>query len=248
MADKLRVVLADIAHRFVQKTTGYDILRYRARHFYQLRRARLIRAAGITCVVDIGANAGQYGTELRRAGYAGRLISFEPLSVPFRMLARLAVNDKSWECMRIALGSHDGTISLNVAANLVSSSVLPMLEAHSNAAPDSRYVGREDAPMRSLDSLAPVLLRPLDSVWLKLDVQGYERPVFAGGEHLLRSVQAIEVELSLVPLYEGQMLYLPMIEFLRDRGFALVSVSPGFQDESSGRLFQFDAVFLRERV
>jgi FkbM family methyltransferase len=206
----------------------------------------MVRTAGITCVVDVGANAGQYGGELRRGGYTGRLISFEPLPTAFQTLSRGAAKDTSWECMRIALGSHDGTAALNVAANLVSSSILPMLQVHSGAAPESRYVGIEEVPMRSLDSLAPELFRPQDSIWLKLDVQGFEEAVFAGGEQLLKSVQAIEVELSLQPLYEGQMLYLPMIEFLQRRGFALASVAPGFQNETTGRLYQFDGVFLRE--
>jgi FkbM family methyltransferase len=248
MATNLRLALTDCAHRLVQRATGCDILRYHSRHFYALRRSRMVRAAGITCVVDVGANAGQYGRELRRGGYTGRLISFEPLPAAFQILSRGSAKDASWECMRIALGSHDGTVALNVAANLVSSSILPMLQVHSSAAPESRYMGIEEVPMRSLDSLAPDLFRPQDSIWLKLDVQGFEEAVFAGGEQLLKSVQAVEVELSLEPLYEGQMLYLPMIDFLQRRGFTLASVAPGFQDETTGRLFQFDGVFLREGI
>jgi FkbM family methyltransferase len=247
MQTTLRPALTHIAHRFLQRATGCDILRYHPRYFCRLRRSRLIRTTGITCVVDIGANIGEYGRELREAGYSGRLVSFEPLSTAFQVLARRAAKDQPWECMRIALGSHDGTVSLNVAANLVSSSILPMLQAHSSAAPDSRYVGIEDAPMRSLDSLAPVLFRPQDSIWLKLDVQGFEQQVLDGAEQLLGSVEAIEVELSLQPLYEGQTLYLSMIDFLRHRGYALASVAPGFYDECTGRLLQFDGIFLREQ-
>jgi FkbM family methyltransferase len=247
-AEKLRLALTDLAHRSVQRATGCDVLRYCSRHFYPLRRSRMIRSAGITCVVDVGANNGQYGSELRRNGYTDRLISFEPASTPFQVLTRRAAKDKSWECMRIALGRQDGTVSLNAAANFVSSSILPMLQAHSTAAPESRYVGTEEVPMRSLDSLAPDLFRLQDSIWLKLDVQGFERTVLDGAEQLLESVQAVEVELSLQPLYEGQMLYLPMIEFLQRRNFTLASVAPGFQNESTGRLLQFDGVFLRERL
>jgi FkbM family methyltransferase len=198
-------------------------------------------------VVDIGANTGEYGEELRETGYSGRLVSFEPLSTPFQVLAKRAAKDQSWECMRTALGSYDGTVSLNVAANLVSSSILPMLEAHSDAAPASRYVGIEETPMRSLDSLAPTLFRPQEVIWLKLDVQGFEQHVLDGAEQLLGSVQALEVELSLQPLYEGQTLYLSMIDFLRHHGYALASVAPGFCDECTGRLLQFDGIFLRDK-
>jgi len=236
-----------MVHRFLHNVTGCDILRYQPWHFCELRRSRLIRTAGVTCVVDVGANTGQYGGELRETGYSGRLVSFEPLSAAFEVLAKRAAKNQPWECMRMALGSHDGTACLNVAANLVSSSILPMLQAHSNAAPESRYVGIEDAPMRTLDSLAPVLFRPQDSIWLKLDVQGFEQEVLDGAELLLRSVKAIEVELSLQPLYEGQPLYLPMIEFLQHRGYTLTSIAPGFFDECTGRLLQFDGIFLREQ-
>lgn len=246
MASNLRLELTEMAHRYVRKVTGCDILRYRSGHFYALRRAKLIRTAGITCVIDVGANAGQYGSELRETGYSGRLISFEPVSAAFEALSKQASKDQAWQCLRMAVGSHDGTASLNVADNLVSSSVLPMLQAHREAAPQSRYVRTEEVPMRSLDSLAMDVFQQQDTIWLKLDVQGYERSVLEGAKKFLSSVQAIEVELSLQPLYEGQTLYLQMIEFFRDRGFALASVAPGFQDENSGRLFQFDAVFLRE--
>ena len=182
MANNVRAALTHIAHRVLQRTTGCDLLRYHSGNFGELRRSRLIHTTGITCVADVGANEGLYGRELREGGYTGRLVSFEPLSAPFQLLASRAAKDQPWECMRMALGSHDGSVSLNVAANLVSSSILPMLEAHSDALPDSRYVAMEEAPMRSLDSLAPALFRPHDSIWLKLDVQGFERQVLEGAQ------------------------------------------------------------------
>jgi len=101
--------------------------------------------------------------------------------------------------------------------------------------------------MRSLDSLAPLLFRPQDSIWLKVDVQGFEQQVLDGAEALLGSVKVIELELSLQPLYEGQVLYLPMIAFLLRRGYALASVAPGFHDKCTGQMLQFDGIFLREQ-
>jgi FkbM family methyltransferase len=247
MANSLRPALTHFAHRVLQRAAGFDLLRYHSGNFGEIRRSTLIRTTGITCVIDVGANIGLYGRELREAGYSGRLISFEPLSSAFQALAGRAAKSQPWECMHMALGEHDGTVSINVAANLVSSSILPMLQGHSNADPDSCYVRTEEAPVRSLDSLAPALFRSQDSLWLKLDVQGFERQVLDGAEKLMGSVQAIEVELSLQPLYEGQTLYLAMIEFLQRRGYALASVVPGFHDKHTGRLLQFDGIFVREQ-
>jgi FkbM family methyltransferase len=238
--------LKHLAHRSLQTLTGCDVVRYHPNNFQALRRSRLIRAAGITCVLDVGANTGQYGKELRETGYIGRLVSFEPMLEAFQELTRGAARDKSWECIRIAIGSCDGTASLNVSANHVSSSILPLHQALLDAAPDCRYVRIQDTPVRSLDSLADTLFRPLDSIWLKLDVQGFERQVLDGAKNTLTRVQAVEVELSLRPLYEGQTLYLSMIQFMEQRGFALASLAPGFLDERTGRLLQFDGIFLRE--
>ena len=83
------------------------------------------------------------------------------------------------------------------------------------------------------------------SVFVKLDVQGYEKNVLAGGKKFLSTATGVQLELSLVPLYEGQILYDKMIEFLRAEGFVLTAVVPGFIDVNSGRMLQFDGIFFR---
>jgi FkbM family methyltransferase len=211
---------------------------------------RLLEHFGIDCVVDVGANSGGFASTIRRLGYSGRIVSLEPLSGPFEMLAARASKDPAWEVLRVAAGDEDCEIEINIAGNAgASSSVLTMLEAHANAAPDSRYVGTEVVPQRRLDGLLPELgVGAAHSAFLKLDVQGYEGAVLDGAIELFGAgaIAGLQMELSLVPLYSGAITYKEGLDRGERLGMSLMGILPGFSDPSSGRLLQADVVFLRE--
>lgn len=146
----------------------------------------------------------------------------------------------------MGLGAEDGEAELSLSANSVSSSVLPIMDSHVEAEPESRYRGAEKIAIRTLDSVVADWGTRGSRIGLKLDVQGFEAEVLRGAENTLPHVWFLESELSLTPLYEGQVLYEEMIEHLGDAGFSLVNVCPGFSDPRTGRVLQLDGVFLRE--
>lgn len=78
-----------------------------------------------------------------------------------------------------------------------------------------------------------------------MDTQGYEDRVLNGPEGILDRIVGIQLELSLIPLYEEQCLYDEMIVRLQNKGFDLWSIIPVFINPKSGRLFQVDATFFR---
>jgi len=229
----------------IMRRAGLDVRRYPA-HSPGYLRARALASHDIDVVLDVGANRGQYGTELRSFGYRGRIVSFEPLQEPFRQLSIRAVGDDSWSTMRCALGQDPAEVVLHVAANDgASSSVLPMLDSHIVAAPYAQYVGTETVQQLRLDEAVGDLLSDSSRAYLKCDVQGYEKHVLAGGPQVLKSAVGVELELSFVPLYEGGMLYVEAIALLEEHGFALHFLFPGFSDPTTGRLLQGDGVFFR---
>jgi FkbM family methyltransferase len=209
------------------------------------RRLRILSDAGVSTVLDVGANRGQFAQELRRGGYTGRIASFEPLSAAFAALEEAAREDSLWTCHRLALSEAEGEAELHVAGNAVSSSLLDMESRHLEAAPESRYVGVEHVRQARLDGLADELGLPSSGVYLKVDVQGLESRVIEGARAALPRIIAIESELSLVPLYREQLLFREMLDLLDDAGYHPVSLEPAYADPRNGHVLQVDGIFLR---
>lgn len=210
------------------------------------RRALLLRSQGISLVLDVGASAGVYARQLRKLGFGGRIVSFEPLSDAFAELERAAAADPHWECKRLALGSKDGSAEINIAGNSTSSSLLAMEQRHLESAPYAAYVGKEEIPIARLDSVWSELGADGERVYLKLDVQGLELEALKGAERSLPSVSGIQAELSLVPLYEDSPSYLELIEYLGSRGFRLAGLEEGHDDRRTGEMLQADGIFIRD--
>lgn len=228
---------------------GFDIVPYRAGSHAVARRQRLIAHHRIDTVLDVGANAGQFGLELRRLfGYRGRIVSFEPLSGAFTKLQRAARGDSNWRVLNMALGDSRGTQTIHVAGNSESSSILDMLSLHVEAAPRSRYTGEEAIRVETLDAIFEETCPSAKSVYLKIDTQGYEAQVLRGAARSLERIDTIQVEMSLAPLYAGQALFDDLYADLRSKGYALVAVENNFGDARTGHLLQIDGIFRRERA
>lgn len=220
---------------------GYEVRQYTPLRSLTAARERLLE--GIDVVVDVGANAGQYGEQLRELGYRGRLVSLEPVAEAFAELERRASADAAWEAVRVAASDADGELTLNVTDDSRSSSVLARNERFADkpgwAPRESRSVAA-----RRLDGLIGELLRPEERAYLKLDVQGYERHVLDGAGAALTRFEALELELSVTPLYEGQPGLVEMVPMLAERGFRPVCLEPILLDDN-GLLMELDGLFAR---
>jgi FkbM family methyltransferase len=237
--------LEELIFRAVRRI-GFDLRRYRPDRSESARLSRMLTTHDIDLVFDVGANTGQYARSLRTAGYKGRIVSFEPLADAHGVLLANSRTDKKWEVAPpIAIGDCDSMVEFNVAANSVSSSILPMMAAHEAAAAESVFKQRIVVRQMRLDSVANDYVREGSTCFLKIDTQGYEDRVIDGATSLIARAAGLQVELSLVPLYAGQVLFDKMIKRISADGFELWSLSPGFTNNDTGRLLQFDAIFFR---
>jgi FkbM family methyltransferase len=213
---------------------------------YSLQRQ--LRQAGITHVVDIGANRGQFGHLLRRIGFRGRIISVEPIGEQYAFLRRRSAGDGNWTAHQVALGEVDGaSVEMHVMANDVFSSLLaPSAEGRELFAGEIDVARRERIVMRRADALLPDLV-PKDAwptMHVKVDTQGLDGAVLRGFGSRLLEVRSLQVELTFVPLYGEAESGVAHLRELLASGLALTALVPVARD-AQGRILEADALFLR---
>lgn len=237
--------MAKLRTRLARKL-GYDLVRLRKANSPEALTYRLLRASKPTIVLDVGANEGQFASDVLSFNRRERIVSFEPLSKTREILTARAKRFPNWlVAPRMALGAEAGTARINISEFTGGSSLLPVTQAHLDAAPLTAYVGQEETPVRRLDEAARPFLRDDDRIYLKIDTQGFEKPVLEGATGILDRVVALQAELSLVQCYEGEPLALEMIDFIRSLGFAVFGFVNGTYDRRSHVLLQVDVFFVR---
>jgi FkbM family methyltransferase len=217
---------------------GVDLSRHRP---LASRRATLIDRLGIEVALDVGANIGQYGRDLRSHGFSGDIVSFEPVSSAFARLSAAAAGDPAWTVHNLALGEVSARATIHVTSNVASSSLLPMLERGRALAPDVAVTADEQVEIAVLDEIALPREAP---ILLKLDVQGYEDRVLRGASRTLGRVELVECELSVVEFYDGQPTLNTMLSLLASLGFDLVDLEPG-QRGIDGSISYVDGLLIR---
>jgi FkbM family methyltransferase len=229
------------------RAVGLEVQRLKGANTEDAILRNLLRLSRPVAVLDVGANAGQYAENVRRLGYDGVIVSFEAIPEVQRRLAQKSAKDPRWIVAPCAaIGSQNGQIEINIAANLASSSVLAMRDTHVQAAPQSMYVDKQLVRLVRLDELAVPLLPASGDLMLKIDTQGYEKEVLGGSAGLLDRVVAMQLELSLVPLYEHAPTLVEMVSYLERLGYEMFNIAPGFKREKDGRMLQVDGFFVRK--
>ncbi|MGI9420673.1 MAG: FkbM family methyltransferase [Geminicoccaceae bacterium] len=234
--------LKRVAHGF-----GYDLVPLKKKKTPSAQLITLLQHHRIDTVLDVGANVGQYGQRLRDWGYRGRIVSFEPLPSAHEQLSTRSASDPDWiVAPRMAVGAEDGEVDIQVSAETDMSSILPQSELLQEISPTSAIQATERVPIHRLDSVAMGYVDAEGRAFLKIDTQGFEPQVLDGSEALLPRLVGVQLEMSLVPLYQGERDYRAMIQRLETLGFALHLVLPGYFERKLARMVEIDGVFVRE--
>ncbi len=211
--------------------------------------AQLVDTLGrqaVDAVVDVGANVGQFARRLRAAGWRGPILSLEPIPEVHAALVASAASDPAWEVApAIAVGARGGEVVLEVSAETDMSSTLPQSDLLRDISPTSAIRERVVVAQRRLDELELLVERPWRRLFVKIDVQGAEPAVLAGLDGIWDRVRGLQLELALLPLYEGERPWLDLVADLAGQGFAPYLVFPGYYSRALARQVQLDIVFYR---
>lgn len=219
-----------------------------------------------------------------RWGFAERFINSENQFLVFgfdpdveecqRLNARY--NSELVKAVPVALAEFSGERTLYLTKEPACSSLLqpdPALTAYFPALSCAAEVSTQKITTTTLDSWsASEGVKFID--FLKIDTQGTELEILKGGQSILSTVRAINVEVEFNPIYLGQSVFADVDQYLRSQGFVLwkltnlVHYSKGAADRApigaditcyddyqvnhhqiySGQLYWADAHYIRKEM
>jgi FkbM family methyltransferase len=239
--------------RNTARALGYDILPLRDMkdRDFSIHLGQLFRFLEIDCVLDVGANTGQYHDFLRdKVGYRGLIVSVEPVRHNIEILQSRRADDSRWDILGYALGRAESTLPIHV---MKSDQFSSFLTPDNSAVPSfdglNEAAHTETVPVRRLDDVLPVLQQRhgFRNIYLKLDTQGFDLEVLAGAQASLPGIKALQTEASIIGIYKDMPDYVETIRVLNQRGFDISGLYPISRDPGM-RLIEFDCVMINRAV
>jgi len=209
--------------------------------------AKILSDHQITLTLDVGASTGNWASQLIDEGYDSKIVSFEPLSGSYRVLKSRCSEFPNWECQNFALGDTNGQTSINVSKNNESSSLGKILNSHIEAFPESKIIRKENIEVNTIDDFLqkrPGLPR---NIFVKVDVQGFEKKVLKGASGSLNRISILQLEMGLEALYDDEFLLCDWLRHLKNLHFHPLHVQNAFSHHETKRLLQVDCIFVNEK-
>ena len=207
----------------------------------------ILRQYRVDVVLDVGANKGQYATGLRKAGFEGRIISFEPVPEVFAKLSEAAAGDELWEVHQLGLGRSDGELEMHVVPGTMSS-MLPPSQFGTDRYESLRQVTVQKVPVRRLEDFLDEVL-PAGSepprILLKMDTQGFDLEVFGGLGSACDLVVAMQSEVALLTIYDHMPRMPEALSVYEGAGFEVTGMYPVSRERRTARVLEYDCVMVR---
>lgn len=209
------------------------------------QRKLLLENLKISTIIDVGAHYGEFYEEVRRHEFRRKVISIEPTRSSYEILKKYEGCDRNFKALNVALADVAGELTFY---EYEESSMNSALEVDSS----SNYKLNLKESVSStqcitLDQVIETESLQGDNIFVKLDVQGYEVKILQGLRNCLQSVNLIQVEISINPIYRDASNLLELVDWLKLNGFAIVSVVTERFHESAALAYDIDILCVRRR-
>lgn len=205
--------------------------------FHQGELLSLVNRLRVNVVLDVGAHQGWYSQHLRRGGFKGRIVTFEPNVENHSHIAAKA--DANWKQANYALGEKNEAKQFNVLHDSGGSNTMSSFLKTSIGVP-SRTV---EVEVKRLEDVLPSLLADIREprIFLKTDTQGYDLPVIRGAGSWLENIVGLQSEISVEPIYEGMTPYTESLAAYHALGFGLVDLQVVTR-KANGMILEYDCL------
>lgn len=229
----------NIIRRYLHKI-GLDIHRYDKRS----SKFDYIKEIQIKTVLDIGANVGQFASEIRNILPDAKILSFEPIKDCFDKLNIKMQNDDKFYSFNYALGEEEREVEINKNEYLPSSSILTMSKNHTDLFPHTQKTTKEKILIKKMDEI--IELKDLEKeILIKIDAQGFEDKIIKGGINIIKNSKAMLVETSFIELYKNQPLFDDIYKQLTEIGFTYKGGIQEKTNKKTGEIISEDSLFIQ---
>jgi len=227
---------------------GLSISRFPPPYSHAKQIREYLQQMRINCVLDVGGYIGSFAHDLREGGFAGKIISFEPVPETFEKLRAKMGADPLWVGQPFGLSDSTGKVTINSYGSADFNSVLDLKESSAEAyGVDVSQARKVEIELRRLDEVLTDLIAGIAEprIFLKMDTQGHDLSVFAGAKGILNHILGLQSELPAVPLYDEVTPMWKCLEAYSAEGYVPI----GFHSVNSfGDTFitpEFDVIFHR---
>lgn len=219
---------------------GIDVKKYRP----EIDSLKWLEKYNIKTILDIGAHTGQFAKEIREKLPKAKIYSFEPLKDCYRELIQNMSRDKNFNAYNFALGDKESRQEINRSTSSPSSSLLQMGNLHEEMYPHTKGGSKEEIEVKRLDDLFQNSELEKE-ILVKIDVQGYEDNVIAGGINIISQAKIALLEVSFQELYKGQALFEEIYSIMKKIGFRYQGRIQQRINPKTGEVLYEDSIFIK---
>lgn len=210
----------------------------------------VINKYNIDCFLDVGANTGISGKQTRGLGYKGLIVSYEPVSSLYKKLKNRTNKDENWNSYQLAIGSKNGQEKINVLGGHGGASSI--LEPNYDHIPEDfihyKKIGLENVNVITLDHAIENHTHNAHRIFIKVDVQGFEKKVMQGLNKHLDKIVACRLEMAINNNdYKNQDNMWQILEYMRKRGFTLTYLENQDYANDKYEMMYVDGIFLNSK-